>query len=169
MASLRTECDVVDCIRCSRPLPEGALFCPWCGKRQPAVAPPPQRKRRRRPKGSGTVYLKKDHLRANPWVAKTGRGEILGSYASSTEATLALDDYNARHTSAARLRYTFADVYAKWKDVHFQDVGPKGQYSYEQAYAKAASLYDREMRQLKTEDYQQVITTLAENGLSRSS
>ena len=169
MASLRTECDVVDCIRCSRPLPEGALFCPWCGKRQTAVAPPPQRKRRRRPKGSGTVYLKKDHLRANPWVAKTGRGEILGSYASSTEATLALDDYNARHTSAARLRYTFADVYAKWKDVHFQDVGPKGQYSYEQAYAKAASLYDREMRQLKTEDYQQVITTLAENGLSRSS
>ena len=76
MASLRTECDVVDCIRCSRPLPEGALFCPWCGKRQTAVAPPPQRKRRRRPKGSGTVYLKKDHLRANPWVAKTGRGEI---------------------------------------------------------------------------------------------
>lgn len=120
-------------------------------------------------KGQRHCLSEKGSSPRKSWVAKTGRGEILGSYASSTEATLALDDYNARHTSAARLRYTFADVYAKWKDVHFQDVGPKGQYSYEQAYAKAASLYDREMRQLKTEDYQQVITTLAENGLSRSS
>lgn len=157
------------CARCGEPVPDGALFCPWCGKRQTATTPPPQRKKRRRPKGSGSVYKKKDEGRAKPWVAKTGSGEILGSFATSTEAVLALDDYNTRHTSVARMKYTFADVYERWKAVHFKQVGEKGQYSYAQAYEKAAPLYSREMRELKTEDYQQIITSLADGGLSRSS
>lgn len=101
-------------------------------------------------------------------MAKTGSGELLGSFATSTEAILALDDYNTRHTSVARMRYTFEEVYERWKAVHFKDVGPKGQYSYEQAFLKAEPLYKREMRELKTEDYQQVITALADAGLSRS-
>lgn len=158
----------MDCMRCKRPLPQDALFCPWCGKRQTAAAPPPQRRRHRRPKGSGSIRKLSDAHRTRPWMARTGKGELLGMYATSAEATLALDEYNAKHISVARLRYTFADVYARWKAVHFQEVGPKGQYSYEQAYAKAVPLYDREMRELKTEDYQQIITSLAESGLSRS-
>ena len=156
------------CPRCGETIPDGALFCPWCGKRQTATTPPPQRKKRRRPKGSGSVYKKSDEGRVRPWVAKTGTGELLGSFATSTEAVLALDDYNTRHTSVARMKYTFEEVYERWKAVHFKDVGPKGQYSYEQAFLKAEPLYNREMRELKTEDYQQVITALADAGLSRS-
>ena len=158
----------MDCVRCQKGIPDEAAFCPWCGKRQPASFPSPQRKKRRRPKGSGSVYCKKDEDRSKPWVAITGKGELLGMYASSSEAVIALDEYNAKHTSVTRMRYTFADVYERWKAVHFSSVGPKGQYSYEQAYAKAAPLYSREMRDLKTEDYQQVISNLADAGLSRS-
>ena len=109
-----------------------------------------------------------DTSRARPWMARTGKGELLGMYATSAEAVLALDEYNARHSSVARMRYTFRDVYEKWKAVHFADVDPKGQYSYEQAFSKAVPLHDREMRDLKTEDYQQIISALAESGLSRS-
>ncbi len=157
------------CIRacCRREIPDGASFCPWCGKKQPDAAPQ-QRKKRRRPKGSGTVYQKKDEGRAKPWVAKTGSGECLGSFATSTEAVIALDDYNAKHTSAARLRYTFEDVYSKWKELHYKDIGPKGQESYERAFLKAQSLHKREMRDLKTEDYQVIITSLIDAGKSRS-
>lgn len=156
------------CIRCGREAPDGALFCPWCGKRQPEYTPPVQRKKRRRPKGSGTVYQKKDEGRSRPWVAKNSAGESIGSFATPSEAVLALDEYNAKHTAAARFRYTFEDVYSKWKELHYKDVGPKGRDSYERAYEAAKSLHSREMRELKTEDYQNVITALSDAGKSRS-
>ena len=119
------------CSRCKEPVPDGASFCPWCGKRLEETAAPPQRRKRRRPRGSGSVRKLTDTARARPWMARTGKGELLGMYATSSEAVLALDDYNAKHSSVARMRYTFRDVYEKWKSVHFKDVGPKGQYSYE--------------------------------------
>ena len=89
-------------------------------------------------------------------------------FATSSEAVIALDEYNAKHSSVARMRYTFKDVYERWNAVHFKEVGENGRYSYEQAYTKASSLWDCEMRELKTEDYQKIITELAEAGLSRS-
>lgn len=157
----------MECIRCKRELPDGALFCPWCGKRQTGAAPPPQRKRRRRPKGSGSVY-KLGGTRAKPYVAMTGKREVLGTYETAGEAVQALEQYNASRTPAERLKYTFADVYAKWSDQHFKDVGPKGRESYERAYEKAQSLWGREMRDLRQEDYQAVVAGLAEEGKSRS-
>ena len=157
------------CVRpcCRKEIPDGASFCPWCGKKQPEAAPQ-QRKKRRRPTGSGTVYQKKDEGRVRSWVARSGRGELIGSFETSAEAVLALDDYNAKHTSVARLRYTFGDVYEKWKELHYKDIGPKGRDSYERAFAKALELHKRPMRELKTEDYQAVITALADAGKSRS-
>nr|DAH23079.1 MAG TPA: Integrase [Caudoviricetes sp.] len=157
------------CVRpcCRKEIPDGAPFCPWCGKKQPEAAPQ-QRKKRRRPKGSGTVYQKKDEGRVRSWVARSGNGEMIGSFETSAEAILALDDYNAKHTSVARLRYTFEDVYGKWKELHYKDIGPKGRDSYERAFAKASELHKRPMRELKTENYQAVITALADAGKSRS-
>ena len=157
------------CVRpcCRKEIPDGASFCPWCGKKQPEAASQ-QRKKRRRPKGSGTVYQKKDEGRVRSWVARSGRGELIGSFETSTEAVLALDDYNAKHTNIARLRYTFEDVYEKGKKLHYKDIGPKGRDSYERAFAKALELHKRPMRELKTEDYQAVITALADAGKSRS-
>lgn len=158
----------MQCCRCHEEIPDGSLFCNRCGKRQPEWAPPAQRKKRRRPKGSGTVYQKKDEGRVRSWVARSGRGELIGSFETSAEAILALDDYNAKHTSVARMRYTFEDVYEKWKELHYKDIGPKGRESYERAFAKASELHKRPMRELKTEDYQAVITAIADAGKSRS-
>lgn len=158
----------MECVRCQKRIPDEAMFCPWCGKRQPAFSPPLQRKKRRRPKGSGSVYRKKDEDRSKPWVAITGKGEQLGSYETSVEAVLALDEYNAKHANATRFRYTFADVYQKWSELHFKDVGKKGKDSYERAFNAAASIHKRPIRELKTEDYQEIINALADAGLSRS-
>lgn len=78
----------MECIRCHKEVPDGALFCPWCGKRQPDYAPPVQRKKRRRPKGSGSVYKLKDN-RAKPFVALSSKREVIGTYATSGEAVQA--------------------------------------------------------------------------------
>lgn len=158
----------MQCIRCKREIPEGAAFCQWCGKRQPETTPPAQRKKRRRPKGSGSVYEKKDAVRAKPWVAKNSANEIIGNFATSSEAVIALSEYNAKHSTASRFRYTFSDVYEKWNELHYKDIGPKGRDSYQRAYEVAKSLHDCSMRDLKTEDYQKVITALADTGKSRS-
>ena len=154
------------CSRCKESVPEGAAFCPWCGKCLDE-APPPQRKRRRRPKGSGSVY-KATGTRARPYVALTPKREVLGTYATSGEAVQALDAYLAQRVPARRLRYTFEDVYTKWSAEHFKEVGAKGRDSYERAYRKAARLYQTEMRDLKQEDYQAVINELVADGKSRS-
>ena len=43
------------CPRCRAALPDGANFCPQCGKRVSSFVPSPQ-KHRRRAKGTGSVY-----------------------------------------------------------------------------------------------------------------
>lgn len=157
------------CIRCGRDAPDGALFCPWCGKRQPEYTPPVQRKKRRRPKGSGSVY-KLSGTREKPYIALTSKRDTLGTFRTSGEAVQALDAYNAQNTPAARLKCTFADAYEKWKaQPRFANLSTDMVKGYELAYSKAAPLYNRQMRDLKAEDYQQIIDQMVEKGLSRSS
>lgn len=159
----------MECIRCHKEVPDGALFCPWCGKRQPDYAPPMQRKKRRRPKGSGSVYKLKDS-RAKPFVALSSKREVIGTYATSGEAVQALDAYNAQNTPAARMKCTFSDAYSQWKEQpKFAKLSNDMQKGYELAFAKAAPLYSRQLRDLKAADYQQIIDKMVENGLSRSS
>lgn len=158
----------MECNRCHKEAPDGALFCPWCGRRQVA-AQPAQRKKRRRPKGSGSVYKLKG-ARSRPWVAVTGQRDVLGTYSTSGEAVQALDAYNAQSTPAERLKCTFAEAYAQWKaQAKFDKLSTEMKKGYELAYAKAAPLYDRQLRDLKTADYQQVIDQMVEKRLSRSS
>lgn len=157
------------CERCGREIPEEALFCPWCGKRQSGNAPPAQRKKRRRPKGSGSVY-KLGGTREKPYIALTSKRDVLGTFRTSGEAVQALDAYNAQNTPAARLKCTFADAYEKWKaQPKFAKLSTDMIKGYELAYSKATPLYNRQMRDLKTEDYQQIIDQMVEKGLSRSS
>lgn len=157
------------CVRpcCRKEIPDGASFCPWCGKKQPEAAPP-QRKKRRRPKGSGSVY-KMCGTRARPYVALTAKREVLGTYETPGEAVQALDAYNSQNRPLTKLKYTFSDVYEKWSETHYQNLGDDGKYSYTWAYQKAAPLWDCKIRDLVTEDYQRIIDNLVNEGLSRSS
>lgn len=157
------------CIRCHVSIPDKALFCPWCGKQQDATSAPVHRKKRRRPKGSGSVYKLKG-VRARPYVAVTGKKEVLGTYETPGEAVQALDAYNAQNTPAERLKCTFADAYEKWRaQPKFSSLSRDMINGYELAFKKAAPLYSRQMRDLKAEDYQQIIDQMVADGLSRSS
>lgn len=158
----------MSCVRCKRDIPEGGLFCPWCGKRQPE-APAPQRRKRRRPKGAGSVY-KLGGVRQKPWVAMTAKKESLGMFATQSEAVLALDAYNAQNTPAAVLKITFAQAYQKWcEQPQYKKLGRDVVKGYELAYSRAEPLYDRQMRDIKADDYQQIIDRMVDRGLSRSS
>lgn len=55
--------------KCAREIPEGALFCPWCGRKQAK----PAKKTKSRGNGLGTVYK----LRSGKWAAVKTVGWII--------------------------------------------------------------------------------------------
>lgn len=156
------------CRRCHAELPDGANFCPNCGKKQPNTEAPVNKTRhRRRRKGTGTVY-KVSGNRARPWAAVTGGGKLLGYFAESCDAVNALDTYNANALPDDRALWTFEDVYDGWRPDHFKTIEKKSQQSYSNAYNTAKALHHRRFSDLKTDDYQKIIDQLEANGKSRS-
>lgn len=59
----------MECIKCGKSIPEDALFCPYCGKKQIST---PRKTARNRPNGAGTVYK-----RGKTWQAEFNHGYIL--------------------------------------------------------------------------------------------
>lgn len=154
------------CIRCRREIPDDSRLCCYCGKRQAGVSAP-QRRQRRRPRGQGSVW-KDTRNHDRPWVARAADGTYIGCFAGSSEAVRELDAVNARLISPDRQMYTLADVYARWSVLHFPKITKSAQQSYQNAYRKAEPLQGRRMMDLKTEDYQAIITDMAEHRASRS-
>lgn len=154
------------CTRCGRDIPGDAALCCYCGARQRAAGPV-QRRRRRRPRGTGSVW-KDARNKSRPYVAIAADGTRIGSFATSGEAVKALDDVNASKISPERQTYTLADVYDRWSELHYPKITVKAQQTYANAYRKAAVLHDRRIAELKTEDYQRVLSQMMAAGASRS-
>lgn len=142
------------CIKCKKEIPDGAIFCPWCGKRQT----PEPRKALKRANGTGTVY-KLQGRRKRPWVAAKS-GVIIGYYEKKTSALEALSRLQGRSVDEV-YNWTFAQVYKAWKEEHFREIGEKGVESYEWAYDIFKPLHEKKFRELRTVDFQAVIDAQA--------
>lgn len=140
-----------NCIKCTAPLPDGAIYCPACGKKQSSTPAP---KALRRANGMGTVY-KLSGRRKRPWVAAK-RKVIVGYFATKTEALEALERLSGQRLTW-RYNLTFKEVYEEWKVEHFRTIGPDGQAQYERAYDVFKPLHNCKFRELRTADFQQVI------------
>lgn len=140
----------MECIKCKKRIPEDALFCQWCGKKQSST----RRKTPKRANGMGSVY-KLQGKRKRPWTAVRS-GVYLGYYETKTAALEALER-TAQKGITERYNMTFAEVYEEWKAEHFREVGVSGQSSYTVAYNIFSDLHNRKFRELKTTDFQSVI------------
>lgn len=152
---------MASCIKCKAELPEGALFCHLCGKKQG----PQQRKHRKRANGSGCVY-KMSGTRSKPWAAKRN-GIFLGSYKTYADAQKALE----RSTDADigdKYNLTFSQIYERWKPVHAREVSKSQMNNYSAAFNQCAVLHDQKFRTLRKSDFQSVIIGLEEAGKSKS-
>lgn len=138
------------CIKCGRDIPDGAMFCPWCGKKQVQE----KRKALKRANGTGTVY-KLSGRRSRPWVAAKNK-MVIGYYAKKTEAMEAIERLAGRSISE-RYNMTFEEVFQEWKAEHFREIGEKSIAAYENAYAKSKELYGRQFRSLRVKDFQSII------------
>lgn len=157
----QSACQPRTCQKCGSPLPEGAAYCPACGKKQIAE----KRKRRKRANGQGTV-IKKPGNRKRPWEAQKG-GVYIGVFATRTEAERALEQL-ADSPVPDTINLTFAQVYDRWFPEHTRTLSKSGISGYELAYSRCESLWTRPFRRLRTSDFQAVISALEQKGFSKS-
>ena len=140
----------MQCIKCRSELPDGAAYCPVCGKKQTRQ----QRKALKRPNGTGTIY-KLSGRRKRPWAASKSK-VIIGYYETKTEALQALERVSEQ-TVTDKYNMTFAEVYNLWSAEHYKKVGIKSKEQYERAYDVFKPLHDRKFRTLRKFDYQSAL------------
>lgn len=151
----------MECIKCKCELPEGAMFCYLCGKKQVAE----KRKRRKRANGSGSIY-KLQGTRKKPWAASRN-GIFLGSFATYAEAQKALER-TTDDDIGDRYNLTFAQIYELWKPVHAREVSKNQMGCYATAFNNSKILHDRKFRSLRKSDFEAVVLALENAGKSRS-
>lgn len=152
----------MECVKCKAQIPDGSLFCNICGKPQS----PQKKKHKKRANGTGNIS-KLSGNRAKPWVARKGDA-FIGTYETRTEAQRALDRLTDIAVSE-KFNMTFAEVYAQWLPEHEREISDKGRAGYVSAYKYCATLYDRKYRSLRVSDFQTVIMSMENKGLSKSS
>ncbi len=151
----------MDCPKCNLAAPEGALFCPYCGRKLVK-----ERKKRKRPNGMGTVW-KKSGNRTKPWEAQKA-GIYVGSYATKYEAEQALRALDGVRISD-RLNLTFGEIYDRWLKEHSRTVSASAMRDYAAAYSRCGELHGKVFRSLRASDFQSVLMELEDKNYSRSS
>lgn len=150
--------------RCKREMPEDAVFCPYCGRKQAA-----ERKKRKnvREKGTGSVY-KLGGDRKRPYYAVYNGQSTGRTYATKQEAAAALDALIT--TKRPELfSATLADVYDAWSEVAYRDMGESSRRGYKLSWQYfPEQLRKRLARDVRTDDVQAVIDGLQREGKSDS-
>lgn len=150
----------MECIKCRKPLPEGAAFCPACGKKQAA-----ERKHRKRANGTGTIS-KLSGNRAKPWQARRNNVSI-GTFATRAEAQKALERLTDA-TVTEKFNMTFEEVYNAWKPLQERKVSAAQMSCYAMAFNSCPQLHGLQFRKLRHSDFQNAIITMEEMGRSKS-
>lgn len=155
------------CVKCKKEIPEGSVFCPWCGRKQTAT----QKKTRRRARGTGTI--RKDTRYSSQWIAiapptsKGTNGKYIGSFRTQKEAQQALEDF-INNSRPQLYNITLSKIYDLWSEKHFETLKSEdGRAGYKAAFADLAPLHSRKMSELKTADFQFCVDSVAEK-FSRS-
>lgn len=150
-----------NCIKCQAPLPDGALFCPSCGKKQ--VAEP--RKHHKRANGTGNIS-RLSGKRSKPWVARRN-GVCIGTFSSRAEAQKALERITDA-TITEKYNLTFSQVYEAWRPIQERKVSASQMSCYKTAYSNCPELHSLLFRKIRKSDFQNVIIRLEQAGKSKS-
>lgn len=151
------------CIKCDKMLPDGAAFCPFCGKKQSASG---QNKRRRaRANGTGSVYK-----RGNTWEAavtvgyKTVNGKSVcvrrtkGGFRTKKEGLLYLETLRQNKSREAP---TINELWEDWKIGPYTKLSKSKQCAYRIAFGKLTEIQFCRIDLLTVGDLQRVVNNNA--------
>ena len=151
-----------NCIKCQAEIPDNAVFCHLCGKKQIQD----QRKHKKRANGTGTI-CKLSGNRARPWLARKN-DVCIGTYATRIEAQKALDRLVDTGITE-KFNLTFKQVHDLWLPEHERTIGTSAKGTYKTALNHCSDLYDKVFRSLRTSDFQKIIIDMENRGFSKSS
>ncbi len=130
----------------------------------------------RLPNGYGSVY-KLSGKRRKPFAARITTGwewneeqqkaiqkyEFIGYYATKAEALTALSDYNKDPYDLKSNTITFAEVYDKWSDVHFEKVSHSNMLGYMASYKLCDDIKKMKFADIKLDHLQMVVDKSGKN------
>lgn len=154
----------MNCRKCKREIPDGSMFCNYCGTKQVY-----EKASRKRMNGEGTVYQDSNGkwkaevtLGYDEEITSDGKRSLKRKKATKTgfdtkkEALAYLPQL--RHTvTVTDMNIKFKDLYKKWIDGHKAKVGKATIDNYKAAYKYFAPLYYIEVAKVKTEHLQKCI------------
>lgn len=152
---------MANCIKCKAELPEGAVFCHLCGKKQT----PDQRKYKKRDNGTGNIS-KLTGGRKKPWLARKN-GVSVGTFATRAEAQKALERLTDVDVTD-RFNLSLKQVYDQWFPEYSRGIDKPEQSHYAMAIKLCQELHGEPFRKLRKSDFQKVIIRLEEDGKSKS-
>lgn len=175
------------CIKCQKEIPDDAVFCCYCGRKQAgmhAVKPKKYRgKKGRRTRGTGSIYLKKieDGKLKRPVYADLPDGTNVGRFEDTpegwAEAESVLEEAVAKFRSGkldtGRYNMTFEQVFEEWFE-HYQRQQKQSKHPvseetlkrYRRGFEAFKPLHTRKIRDIRTGDYQVIIDDCQEMGKS---
>lgn len=159
------------CIKCKKEIPEDAVYCLYCGKKQTAS---PRRKRHaKRPSGTGSIVKlpgkrKRPYQAFLPAIYEEGRKiqKNLGCYATYDEADAALKNVISEGRES-HIR-TLEDIYQQFISGHyFSALSHSGQQSHIGAHRYLEKIMNTSVAEINTMTFQRVVNEMHEKGLSR--
>lgn len=152
---------MANCIKCKAELPDGAVFCHLCGKRQSQEP----RKYKKRANGTGCV-TKLSGNRKKPWLARKNDVQI-GTFATRAEAQKALDRLTDVDVTD-KFNLTLKQIYDTWFPEYTRGDDKPEKSDYAMAIKLCPELHDLAFRKLRKSDFQRVIIRLEGEGKSKS-
>lgn len=140
------------CKKCSQELPDNAVYCYLCGKKQTTA---PKTRHRKRAHGTGTI--KKDSRYKRPYLAyapssSNGSGRTyLGSYPDMKSAQAALEEF-AKNGRPELYNATLADIYALWSNVHYEHIADAT--TYKAMWKRMEAIYSVKMSDIRAAHFQ---------------
>lgn len=141
------------CIKCNKEIPEGSLYCNFCGKKQNTE----KRKTTKRCNGGGSIT--KLPRKNKPWwvrLTKNGKRISLGCFQTKLEATEAIEQFGKKHTVE-----TVEDIYNCFiESNYFKGLSTSGKNSHKNAWKHLSPISSQKMENITTEAFQGIIDNM---------
>lgn len=143
------------CVKCGRELPDGALWCCWCGKKQKT-----EKRRRVRGNGQGTVYKRSNgKYRAEVVLGyytdaqgRKRRKTRSKDFALKKDAVAALPALISGGRVKVNDKITFREVYDSWFPGHEEKVGASTMGCYKAAVKHFEPIWFLRMADVEIDD-----------------
>lgn len=146
------------CIKCSQSIPDDALYCQFCGKKQRTT----QRQHVRSRYGQGSVCYHKSKGKYYARISQNKQRVAIGYYRTETEAWAAVDKA-LRDNAGANYNWTVQRCYDEWSQNHYKTISKSAEQAYKNAWRYMQPIADMKMRDLKTSHLQKCVDIAADN------